>query len=175
MRIIPYELYKYSPDLCLTALRKEFGMYDYCLNVNPNNKAMQPFLDLKRNYFNMLIFKWVEEMTKRGHYINTFHSFYAENNSFEPIKTDFFLILECIIQWDLKDFYPYNTKLKWYEISLEYLKNSDYKDSDFSLEKYSHLLEWYKNNFMSLNNSNNLKPKNLDILKVIEYFKIFLL
>ncbi|PWF94186.1 hypothetical protein SMH99_26050 [Spiroplasma poulsonii] len=34
MRIIPYELYKYTPNLSLMALRKEFGMYDYCLNMN---------------------------------------------------------------------------------------------------------------------------------------------
>lgn len=32
MRIIPYELFSYTPDMILTALRKELLMYDHCLN-----------------------------------------------------------------------------------------------------------------------------------------------
>lgn len=65
MRIIPYELYKYTPNLSLMALRKEFGMYDYCLNMNKTNIAMQPFLNLGRNYFDLSFQKWFIEMKKK--------------------------------------------------------------------------------------------------------------
>ncbi|WP_339033439.1 hypothetical protein [Spiroplasma endosymbiont of Cantharis rufa] len=171
MRIIPYELYKYAPDIALTALRKEFGMHDYCLNINPNNKAMQPFLDLGRNYFNQLIYEWKKEMDKRGFYVNSFHSFYCYNNEFKSFKTNFFLILECIIQWELKEFLPYNTELTWYEISQNLLKNDSFKILKFSLTKYQHLLKWYKENFMVQNEKNRWKPKNLDMKKVLNYFK----
>ncbi|ALD66545.1 hypothetical protein [Spiroplasma cantharicola] len=171
MRIIPYEIYKYAPDITLTALRKEFGMHDYCLNLKPNNKAMQPFLDLGRNYFNLLIFNWKNEMDKRGYYVNSFHSFYSLNNSFHQVETDYFLILECIIQWELKDFLPYNTKLTWYKISQIYLENSSLKLKSFTIKDYNSLLKWYKQNFMVLNQANKWKPKNLDINKVTQYFK----
>ncbi|AHF58057.1 hypothetical protein [Spiroplasma eriocheiris] len=175
MRIIPHELYQYAPDLSLTALRKEFGMHDYCLNVNPHNKAMQPFLDLKRNYFNLLIHNWVIEMHNRGHYVNTFHSFYAQNNSFEVVQTDFFLILECCVQWDLKEFLPYNTDLTWYDISLKFLKESESNIQNFTKEKYQHLLEWYKDKFMDFNQSGKLKPKQLNMSEVIKYFNEYLI
>ncbi|AUB31502.1 hypothetical protein [Spiroplasma floricola] len=173
MRIIPYELYEYAPDLSLTALRKEFGMHDYCLNLNLKNKAMQPFLDMGRNYFNLLVFKWNQEMLKRNHYINTFHSNYALNTTFTEEKTDYLLILECIIQWELKDFEPYNTKLKWFDISIQYFQNSSLKNKKFTLTQYNSLLKWYKEKFMCLNDSNKLKPKNLDINLVLNYFKEF--
>ncbi|WP_339021677.1 hypothetical protein [Spiroplasma endosymbiont of Atherix ibis] len=172
MRIIPYELYEYAPDLSLTTLRKEFGMHDYCLNLDLKNKAMQPFLDMRRNYFNLIVFKWNEEMKKRDHYVNTFHSNYALNSTFIEQKTDYFLILECIVQWDLKEFEPYNTKLKWFNIAVKYHENSSLKDIKFNLNKYNSLLQWYKEKFMCLNDSNKLKPKNLDISIVLDYFKI---
>ncbi|CCP89000.1 conserved hypothetical protein, partial sequence, partial [Candidatus Phytoplasma solani] len=92
MRILPYELYQYAPDLSLCALRKEFGMYDYCLNKNIKNQGMQPFLDMGRNYFNLSFNKWILEMNKRGHYVNTFHSFYSHNIAYKEIETNFFLI-----------------------------------------------------------------------------------
>lgn len=122
MRILPYELYKYAPDLSLCALRKEFGMYDYCLNNGIRNKGMQPFLDLDRNYFNLLINKWVDEMKKRKHYVNTFHYFYAKNNKYLKIKTNVFLILECCIQWNIKNFVPYKSNLSWFEIAIKFFK-----------------------------------------------------
>ncbi len=173
MRIIPYELYKYAPDIALTALRKEFGMHDYYLNINPNNKAMQPFLDLGRNYFNQLMSEWKKEMDKRGFYVNSFHSFYCLNNTFESLKTNYFLILECIIQWELKDFLPHDTSLSWYKITQKLLENNSLKISKFSLKNYQDLLKWYKENFMALNEANRWKPKNLDMNKVLNYFKTY--
>ncbi|ASP28199.1 hypothetical protein SCORR_v1c04250 [Spiroplasma corruscae] len=170
MRIIPPEIFKYTPDNSLTALRKEFGMYDYCLNVNPNNKAMQLYLDLGRNYFNYSLFEWIKEMMNRNHYVNTFHYFYAKNNKFNVVDTDTFLIIECIIQWDLKEFEPYNTDKSWYDLANVYLYNSKYK-IDLSLDIYNFLCEYYKDNYMNLNDKGKLKTKQLDIIKVIEYFK----
>ncbi|WP_342259099.1 hypothetical protein [Spiroplasma endosymbiont of Dioctria linearis] len=173
MRIIPYELYKYAPDIALSALRKEFGMHDYYLNINPNNKAMQPFLDLGRNYFNLLIFEWKQEMDKRGLYVNSFHSFYSYKNSFKSLKTDYFLILECIIQWELKGFSPYNTSLSWYKISQILLENNLLEIVKFSIKDYENLLKWYKDSFMVLNEANRWKPKNLNMNKVLDYFRSY--
>ncbi|MBS2126557.1 hypothetical protein J8J04_02560 ['Fragaria x ananassa' phyllody phytoplasma] len=171
MRILPYELYKYAPDVSLCALRKEFGMYDYCLNKNLRNKGMQPFLDLDRNYFNLSINKWVNEMTKRKHYVNTFHFFYAKNNKYLKIKTNFFLILECCIQWNIKNFIPYKSNLSWFEITMKIfkrIKNPILKK--FNLESYNKLLDWYQHNFMKLNKTNKLKTNQLNMIKVIFFF-----
>ncbi|MDO7983392.1 MAG: hypothetical protein Q8764_00475 [Pigeon pea little leaf phytoplasma] len=116
MRIIPYELYPYASDISLCALRKEFGMYDYCLNKNIKNKAMQPFLDLGRNYFNLSIRKWVLEMNQRHHYVNSFHDFYSRNHDYTIVNTDLLFILECCLQWELKGFLPQNRNISWYII-----------------------------------------------------------
>ncbi|KAF0849765.1 hypothetical protein [Spiroplasma poulsonii] len=175
MRIIPYELYKYTPNLSLMALRKEFGMYDYCLNMNKTNIAMQPFLNLGRNYFDLSFQKWFIEMKKRKNYVNSFHKFYAEKNKFSPIKTDFFLLLECCLQWDLKEFTPYNINLSWYEIILKFFKQYKIREYYFDNEKYQNLLYWYKNKFMSLNKTGKIKPKQLNMIEVIDFCKSTLL
>ncbi|RAM58000.1 hypothetical protein DH96_00370 [Candidatus Phytoplasma oryzae] len=172
MRIIPYELYKYTPNLSLCALRKEFGMYDYCLNNRINNRAMQPFLNLGRNYFNLSFIKWVEEMKKRNHYINNFHLFYSANNTYNEINTDFFLILECCIQWEIKCFVPYKSSFSWYKIAKENLISSHFSFliNNFNLKIYKILLIWYKSEFMKINKNGFFKPKKLNMLQVIEYF-----
>ncbi|AKU79698.1 hypothetical protein [Spiroplasma turonicum] len=172
MRIIPHELFIYTPDNSLTALRKEFGMYDYCLNINPKNKAMQPFLDLGRNYFNENLIKWIEEMEKRGHYVNSFHKVYFENITYTKTETDIFLLLECIIQWDLKQFSPYNINLTWYDLAIHILKKTNYKN--LNINDYNNLSEFYKTNYMALDNKGKLKPKLLELIKVIDYFKHYL-
>ncbi|CAP18437.1 conserved hypothetical protein [Candidatus Phytoplasma mali] len=175
MRIIPHELYKYSPDIALCALRKEFGMYDYCLNMNIRNQGMQSFLDLGRVYFNLLIKKWVEEMKKREHYVNTFHLFYFQQViNTQLISTDVFLILECCIQWDIKDFKPYNINLSWYQIVIKILKKNKKTINNFNLENYHKLLQWYQNYFMKINKNGKLKPYKLNIFKVILFFSEFL-
>ncbi|AKX34082.1 hypothetical protein SLITO_v1c04290 [Spiroplasma litorale] len=163
MRILPHELLKYAPDNTLTALRKEFGMYDYCLNVNPNNRAMQPFLDLGRNYFNLLLSFWIKEMKSRNHYVNSFHLCYSINNDFVDVTTDEYLLLECIIQWDLKQFIPYNTVKSWFEIANLFIT--------IDLDQYNFFCEYYKENYMGINDKGKLKPKQLDIIKVIDFIK----
>ncbi|MDV3196359.1 MAG: hypothetical protein Q8885_02510 [Candidatus Phytoplasma stylosanthis] len=178
MRIIPYELYPYTPDISLCSLRKEFGMYDHCLNKDIKNKAMQPFLDLGRNYFNLSIHKWFLEMNKRLHYVNSFHSFYAKKHKYTTVNTNFLIILECCIQWEIKNFFPYNTSLPWYEIykSLLVINNQSYFSYySLSFERYQYLKKWYHENFMCLNKQGNLKPKNLDMNKVIIFFKKYLI
>lgn len=173
MRILPYELYQYTPDLSLCALRKEFGMYDYCLNMNVRNKAMQPFLDMGRDYFNLLINKWLAEMHKRKLYVNTFHSFYAKNMIYQNQKTPFFLILECCIQWEIKDFKPYKTDFKWFDIVIKLLENHQNLIVNLNFDDYNQLIEWYRNSFMKLNKKNKLKPNNLDMLKFVTFFNNF--
>ncbi|MDO8059988.1 hypothetical protein [Candidatus Phytoplasma citri] len=173
MRIIPYELYPYAPDISLCALRKEFGMYDYCLNKNIKNKAMQPFLDLGRNYFNLSINKWVLEMHQRIHYVNSFHDFYAKNHNYTIVNTNFLVILECCLQWELKRFMPHNKNISWYIIIKSFLSvdNQNNLYDLLSLDMYQYLKNWYCDNFMFSNKQGNLKPKNLDMKKVILFFK----
>ncbi|MFP7699503.1 MAG: hypothetical protein ACLTFB_00645 [Candidatus Phytoplasma pyri] len=174
MRIIPHELYKYSPDISLCALRKEFGMHDYYLNMNIRNQGMQPFLDLGRVYFNLLIKKWTKEMKKRKHYINTFHLYYSQKVITKTISTDFFLILECCIQWDIKDFKPYKINLSWYQIVIKILKKNKKTINNLNLKNYQKLLNWYKKFFTKINKNGKLKPYKLNILKVILFFSEFL-
>ncbi|MBT1576968.1 hypothetical protein KEC49_02220 ['Elaeagnus angustifolia' witches'-broom phytoplasma] len=187
MRIIPYELYPYTSDLALCALRKEFGMYDYCLNTCKNNKAMQPLLDMKRNYFYLSFDLWVLEMQQRKHYINSFHLFYANKHKYCLINTDFILILECCIQWEIKGFMPYNTSLSWFLVALKCLEQQQEAKSqttphpnfvptpstnyylDFCI--YQKLLLWYKQTFMQANEKGNLKPKQLNMEEVKSYFQ----
>ncbi|MDO8053958.1 hypothetical protein OC707_00610 ['Opuntia sp.' phytoplasma] len=173
MRIIPYELYPYAPDISLCALRKEFGMYDYCLNKNIKNKAMQPFLDLGRNYFNLSINKWVLEMHQRIHYVNSFHDFYSKNHNYKIVNTNFLVILECCLQWELKRFMPHNKNISWYIIIKSFLSidNQNNLYDLLSLDMYQYLKKWYCDNFMFSNKQGNLKPKNLDMKKVILFFK----
>ncbi|WBL31437.1 hypothetical protein [Candidatus Phytoplasma sacchari] len=175
MRIIPYELFKYTPDLSLQALRKEFGMYDYYLNKKKKNKAMQFFLDMDRNYFNLSFSKWIKEMQKRKHYINSFHLFYFKNNKYKLIKTNFFLIIECCIQWKIKNFSPYKLNLDWFDILNKIVKREKDLYPKFNLNTFNNSTEWYKKKFIKLNKNNNFKPKNLDIQKVFEYFKYIFL
>ncbi|MGI3136317.1 MAG: hypothetical protein ACN23H_01905 [Candidatus Phytoplasma vitis] len=170
MRILPYELYPYSSDLSLCALRKEFGMYDYCLNNKKNNKSMELFLKKGRNYFNLSIYRWIQEMKKRKHYVNSFHLFYAFNNKYQIIETDLFLILECCIQWEIKSFAPYNTNLTWYQIFIKIAKLRTVNIKQLDLALYNQLFQWYKVNFMRLNKQGSLKPYQLDMVKVIKYF-----
>ncbi|QKX95593.1 hypothetical protein [Candidatus Phytoplasma asteris] len=188
MRIIPYELYPYASDLALCALRKEFGMYDHCLNTCKNNKAMQPFLDMKRNYFYLSFDLWVLEMQQRKHYINSFHLFYANKHKYSLINTDFILILECCIQWEIKGFMPYNTSLSWFLVALKCLEQQQQEPKsqtnphpnfvptpstnyylDFCI--YQKLLLWYKQTFMQANEKGNLKPKQLNMEEVKSYFQ----
>ncbi|WCA22492.1 hypothetical protein [Candidatus Phytoplasma oryzae] len=168
MRIIPYELLKYTPELSLKALRKEFGMYDYCLNKNKKNKAMQFFLNMGRNYFNLSFAKWVEEMQKRQYYVNSFHIIYSKNIKYKSIKTNFILLLECCIQWEIKNFLPYKIDMNWFDV-MNKLKNKKLY-YNFNLSIFNNVKEWYKQKFMKLNKKNNLKPQKLDMKKVYEYF-----
>jgi hypothetical protein len=175
MRIIPFELFEYTPDLSLCALRKEFGMYDYCLNKEKKNKAMQPFLNMKRNYFNLSFIKWTEEMIKRKHYLNSFYLFYSKNNNYNLIKTNIFLILECCVQWEIKKFQPYQKKISWFCITKNFVrKNIEFVDIDFNLNIYNILLKWYRKNFFQINHNNDYKPKNLNMSEVIENFRFIL-
>ncbi|MDV3205361.1 MAG: hypothetical protein Q8899_01135 [Weeping tea tree witches'-broom phytoplasma] len=175
MRILPYELYKYIPNLSLCALRKEFGMYDYCLNKNIKNQGMQPFLDLGRNYFDISIKKWAEEMQKRENYINTFHLFYTSKVLFSMVETNCFLILECCIQYEIKNFTPYESNLSWYQIFIKTLKVKQKQHiHHLKLKIYNQLLFWYKNNFMRLNKNGLLKPKNLNMYSLILFFADFI-
>lgn len=172
MRIIPYELYTYAPDISLRALRKEFGMYDYCLNKKIKNKGMQPFLELGRNYFNLSFHKWILEMSQRKHYVNSFHNFYAKNNKYEVFPTNFCLILECCIQWEIKQFLPYNISLSWFQISkyLLSMKHNNYLNYYLSEDIYKYLIKWYCSSFIHKNNKGLLKPKNLHMNKIILFF-----
>lgn len=181
MRIIPYELYPYASDLSLCALRKEFGMYDYCLNTCKNNQAMQLFLDMKRNYFYLSFDLWVLEMQKRKHYINSFHFFYANKHKYKFINTDFILILECCIQWEIKGFKPYNVSLSWFLVAFKCLEQQQEDKNNYSITPktnyyldfyiYQKLLFWYKQTFMRANEKGNLKPKKLNIEEVKNYFQ----
>ncbi len=166
MRIIPYELLAFAPDMSLTALRKELPMYDFCLNKNLANIAMQPFLDLQRNYFNLLLYKWVTEMNQRNHYVNSLFNCYVANNKFQLCSTPNFLIIECCLQWDLKGFSPHNTKLTWYEIinSLLVIK--------LESKLYEQLCSWYTHTFMRPNKSGLLKPQKINMKTVYEQFTI---
>ncbi|CCP88431.1 hypothetical protein [Candidatus Phytoplasma solani] len=169
MRILPYELYQYAPDLSLCALRKEFGMYDYCLNKNIKNQGMQPFLDMGRNYFNLSFNKWILEMNKRGHYVNTFHSFYSHNIAYKEIETNFFLILECCIQWEIKQFLPYENNLSWYQIAFQKINSNKIKNN-FNFTIYQKLMIWYKNHFIQLNKKGLMKPNKLNMASIISFF-----
>ncbi|WJG69287.1 hypothetical protein SIXOD_v1c01240 [Spiroplasma ixodetis Y32] len=171
MRIIPYELFSYTPDMSLTALRKELLMYDHCLNKKITNMAMQPFLDLERNYFNLLLCKWELEMQKRNHYVNSLFKCYTKYNDFEFVATPDFLIIECCIQWDLKGFQPYKCNLNWFEIMMMTIKNKDKINKDF----YEQLSLWYKEMFMKINNNGSFKPKKLNMNIVFEKINNFLL
>lgn len=166
MRIIPYELLHYAPDASLTALRKELAMYDFALNKNLSNIAMQHFLDLKRNYFNLIMSKWVLEMNERNHYVNSLFSCYVKHNSYEIIITPPILIIECCMQWDLKGFIPYHTKKSWYEIICILLP----KQICISQKQYQVFSLWYKDTFMRPNKKGLLKPQKLNMTHVINYF-----
>jgi hypothetical protein len=172
MRIIPYELYRYAPDFSLCALRKEFGIYNHYLNKQKQNKAMQPFLNMGFDYFHLSFDEWVKEMKKREHYINSFYLFYANKHIYSLIKTDFFLILECCIQWDLKNFIPYQDFLSWFDIANKIFHDRNnhllYK---FNLENYNELSLWYHQKFMKKNKNNNLKPKQLNMTIIFDKFK----
>ncbi|TVY12115.1 hypothetical protein [Candidatus Phytoplasma pini] len=171
MRIIPYELYKYAPDFSLCALRKEFGIYNYCLNKQKTNKAMQPFLNMGFDYFHLSFDEWIKEMKKRKHYINSFHLFYADRHTYPKIKTDFFLILECCIQWELKNFISYQNYLSWFEITNKIFKDrNNYSLYQFNSGIYKKLMFWYQKKFMTKNKNNNLKPKKLNMEIVFENF-----
>ncbi|QTX02710.1 hypothetical protein LFWB_1400 [Candidatus Phytoplasma luffae] len=174
MRILPYELYKYSPDQSLCALRKEFGIYDYCLNQNKSNKAMNYFLEKGRNYFNLSFFLWFEEMKKRKHYMNSFHIFYALNNRYDKKETDLFLILECCIQWDIKKFLPYQNNLTWCDIFLLIYESRNKNKKIFHQNIYNELLSWYKINFIRNNQKGLLKPHQLNMEKVKKHFQKYL-
>ncbi|MEZ0180347.1 hypothetical protein ['Camptotheca acuminata' phytoplasma] len=172
MRILPHELYPYSPNLSLCALRKEFGIYDFCLNKQKYNQAMNPFLQKGRNYFNFSIFLWAQEMQKRKNYVNSFHLFYALNNPYQPIETDLFLILECCIQWDIKKFIPYLkiNNLSWFNIFCKISKSRNHNINFCNQDTYNELLQWYKINFMKENSKGLLKPYRLNMEEVIKYF-----
>lgn len=164
MRIIPYELLPYTPNMSLTALRKELLMYDYCLNKNVTNIAMQPFLDLQRNYFNLLLYKWVLTMQQRDHYVNSLFKCYVKINEFKNITTPDFLIIECCMQWDLKGFQPYKCILSWYEIMMMTIKDKNKINKD----GYEQLALWYKEMFMKTKANGTLKPTKLNMNVVFE-------
>lgn len=164
MRIIPHELLVYAPDMSLTALRKELAMYDFCLNKNLPNMSMQPFLDLQRNYFNLLVNKWVAEMNSRNHYVNSLFNCYVINNKFQLFSTPKYLIIECCLQWDLKGFAPHNTNLTWYEIINSFILMK------LEIKQYKELCSWYNDTFMRLNKSGLLKPQKLNMKTVYEKF-----
>ncbi|WIA07763.1 MAG: hypothetical protein BGWL_c2770 [Candidatus Phytoplasma cynodontis] len=176
MRIIPYELFEYTPELSIKALRKEFGMYDYCLNKNKKNKAMQFFLDMGRNYFNLSFVQWIKEMQKRKYYINSFHLSYLQKieNKYEIVNTNLFLILECCIQWEIKNFLPYKKNVSWFEIIKKFLNKDIYYNFNFNLDIFDSLKKMYIEHFMKLNQKKNFKPKNLDMTKVFNLFSSML-
>lgn len=171
MRIIPYELLIYTPDMSLTALRKELLMYDYCLNKAATNMAMQPFLDLQRNYFNLLLSKWGLEMEQRKHYLNSLFKCYIKYNDFKNIATPDFLIIECCLQWDLKKFKPYACDLNWFEVMMVTIKDKTKITKDF----YQELALWYQKMFMRVNANGMLKPKKLNMSMVIAKINSLLL
>lgn len=166
MRIIPHELLVYAPDMSLTALRKELVMYDFCLNKNLPNMAMQPCLVLQRNYFNLLLQKWVTEMNSRNHYVNSLFNCYVPNNKFQLLTTPSFLIIEYCLQWNLKWFNLYNTDSTWYEIINSFLAVK------LDIKQYEQSCLWYNDAFMRPNKSCLLKPQKLNMKTVYEDFVI---
>lgn len=170
MRIIPYELMIYAPDMSLSALRKEISMYDYCLNKNMSNIAMQPFLDLGRNYFNIVINEWVLEMTRRNLYVNTFQTDYVKNNPvLKTSATNIFLIIECCLQWDLKSFTSYQSTNSWFSIITHFIKQSKSVFLNWNPVVYEEIKQWYHQKFMKKNSQGKWKPYKLNMTTVIEF------
>jgi len=171
MRIIPHELLIYTPNMSLTALRKELGMYDFSLNKAKSNIAMQAFLDLGRNYFNLIVNVWVKEMLNRGFYVNSLFICYVKHNSYQDVRTDIYLIVECCLQWELKNFSPFNCEKRWFDIITVFLTQREINFKNWNMVVYQAILTWYYAKFMKLNLKGKAKPKNLNIKQVIDYLK----
>ncbi|WP_215825547.1 hypothetical protein [Spiroplasma endosymbiont of 'Nebria riversi'] len=172
MRIIPYELICYANNMSLSALRKEISMYDYCLNKNKNNIAMNPFLKLKRPYFNLVIYTWITEMNKRNLYVGTLVQYYAKNNPPSLIiDTNIFLIIECCLQWDLKQFNCYEENLSWFAVINKFLTKQDISLTKWNLTTYNEIKQWYEKKFMRKNNRGKMKPYKLNMTIVINFLE----
>lgn len=66
--------------------------------------AMQPYWDLGYDYFNLVVVFWIKEMLFCNNYVNTFYRVYVRTQKTISLSTDILLIIECCLQWEIKEF-----------------------------------------------------------------------